>query len=69
MREKIQVVLVFLPFSLTGDSSASPFSDVQRGRAAGASVSTAQQHLAVQRQTKAQYPLTVLLLLLLGCSI
>lgn len=45
------------------------FSDVQRGRAAGASVSAAEQQLAVQRHTKSQCCLTVLLLLVVGCRI
>lgn len=44
------------------------FSDVQRGRAAGASVSAAEQQLAVQRQTKSHCCLTVLLLVV-GCRI
>lgn len=56
---------VFLSAFLS--DSASPFSGVQRGRAAGASVSTAEQQLAVQRQTKSQCCPSVLLLVAEGC--
>ena len=48
----------FLPFWLVAAEQSFSFSDVQRGRTAGASVSTAEQQLAVQRQTKSQRSLT-----------